>query len=319
MERTTGNRRGAFTLVELVVMIVVLAILSGVAIQRYFDHSTRAKDSAEQAVVGAVRDGIAHSMMSQAVGGSSTPPAKLDDVSAGATASAVNALFVNVLNPGVTQQWSKGADAYTYIGPSGQTYAYDPATGQFGSNVTPSVGPGGGGGAPSAPSVGLAVANTWTATTSAPLSANQYIAKGYSLSGNEIWLDDAAGFSEGARRVAITGQEIAAGQYTLDLETTLSNYWNQLNYWQVYAVQDGVNLSLSGNTLNWGTAPAGTKLLAQDYAPADKSNGTWQSYSNSFTVSNADAAKYSQIVVVMAGSKNAGQILGWRNVSLTKK
>lgn len=40
---SAGMKRTGFTLVELVAMIVVLAILAGVAIPKYIDYSTRAK------------------------------------------------------------------------------------------------------------------------------------------------------------------------------------------------------------------------------------------------------------------------------------
>jgi len=49
----------AFTLIELIAVIVVLAILSGVAIPRYFDYADRAKTSSLQGTLGAVRSGLA--------------------------------------------------------------------------------------------------------------------------------------------------------------------------------------------------------------------------------------------------------------------
>lgn len=317
--REVHMRRAAFTLVEVIVVIVVLAILSGVAVQTYFNHSDKAKESSEQAVIGAVRAGINQHMMNQAMLGTSTPPSNLDSVSSGTPATGASPLFINVLNPGITDGWTKGADAYTYVGPTGRSYGYDPATGQFGEGVTPTIPIGGGSGPGSGPGITLTSAPTWTASSGAPLTAGQFYANGYSLSNGEIWLDDAGGFSMGAQRLAMTGQAISAGEFTLNLDTSLTNYWNQLNYWQVYAVQDAAALNLSGGQVSWGSAPAGTKLLAQNYAPDTKSDGNWYSYSDTFTVSAADAANYSQIVVVMAGSKNAGQILGWRNVNLTKK
>ncbi len=50
----------AFTLVELIVVIVVLAILSGVAIPKYFDYAAKAKESSCKGTLGAVRSGIAN-------------------------------------------------------------------------------------------------------------------------------------------------------------------------------------------------------------------------------------------------------------------
>jgi len=57
---TSGRVRGAFTLIELIAVIVVLAILSGVAIPRYFDYADRAKTSSLQGALGAVRTGLAN-------------------------------------------------------------------------------------------------------------------------------------------------------------------------------------------------------------------------------------------------------------------
>jgi general secretion pathway protein G len=55
-------RRGvmarAFTLIELIAVIVVLAILSGIAIPKYFDYTNRAKESSCKATLGAVRSAV---------------------------------------------------------------------------------------------------------------------------------------------------------------------------------------------------------------------------------------------------------------------
>jgi prepilin-type N-terminal cleavage/methylation domain-containing protein len=57
----------AFTLVELIVVIVVLAILSGVAIPKYFDYAAKAKESACKGTLGAVRSAIANYYSNQLV------------------------------------------------------------------------------------------------------------------------------------------------------------------------------------------------------------------------------------------------------------
>lgn len=60
MTRLAVARKRAFTLVELIVVIVVLAILSGVAIPKYFDYVSSAKESATRGTLGAVRSAIAN-------------------------------------------------------------------------------------------------------------------------------------------------------------------------------------------------------------------------------------------------------------------
>lgn len=70
----TLRTRKAFTLVELIAVIVVLAILSAVAIPKYFDYSAKAKESAVKGTLGAVRSAIANFYANAAVNGSAAFP-----------------------------------------------------------------------------------------------------------------------------------------------------------------------------------------------------------------------------------------------------
>jgi MSHA pilin protein MshA len=73
MNRQPINRRG-FTLVELVAVIVVLAILSGIAVPKYLDYSARAKSAALQGALGGIRTGIAQYFADQSVSGTAAYP-----------------------------------------------------------------------------------------------------------------------------------------------------------------------------------------------------------------------------------------------------
>src|SRR5262245_24555364 len=64
----------AFTLIELIVVIVVLAILSGVAIPKYFDYAANAKQSATRGILGGVRSAIANFYANSAVQGTPAYP-----------------------------------------------------------------------------------------------------------------------------------------------------------------------------------------------------------------------------------------------------
>src|SRR5579862_6352154 len=68
------NRSRAFTLIELIVIIVVLAILSGVAIPKYIDYTANAKASSAKATIGAVRSAIANFYSSSAITGAAAFP-----------------------------------------------------------------------------------------------------------------------------------------------------------------------------------------------------------------------------------------------------
>ena len=60
IHRSVLGRRSAFTLIELIAVMVVLAVLAGVAIPRYFNYADQAKTSAVQGALGGIRTGIAN-------------------------------------------------------------------------------------------------------------------------------------------------------------------------------------------------------------------------------------------------------------------
>lgn len=55
IQTSASGARRAFTLIELIAVIVVLAILSGVALPRFFDYSAKAKEAACRNALGNVR------------------------------------------------------------------------------------------------------------------------------------------------------------------------------------------------------------------------------------------------------------------------
>jgi prepilin-type N-terminal cleavage/methylation domain-containing protein len=308
---------GGFTLIELIAAIIVLAMLAGVAVRRYFDHRQRALSSSESATVRAVRSGIQQYISDTAVRGWPQRPTRLDASPASSTDA--SDFFSVVLSEVTTSGWRKGVTVHTYIGPTGATYTYDPSTGAL--SLTEAA-PAGSGAMPAPTGIASYTnAGSWIAggAGSPALEPGVTVGSGYTLIDGVIELTDSStSFTEAARRTVIMGQSISAGSFTLNLDTRLTNYDNQLNYWQVYLVKPGTQLTLSGNALHWGTAPPGAKLVTRDYAPPEKSNGQWHTYSSTFTVSDADAAEYSQIVVMVAGSRFPGQTLSWQNVSITK-
>lgn len=79
----TRTRRNAFTLVELVAVMVVLAVLAGVAMPKYFNYADKAKTSALQGSLGGLRTGIANFFANATTVGTPAYPVMADWNTAG--------------------------------------------------------------------------------------------------------------------------------------------------------------------------------------------------------------------------------------------
>lgn len=111
--------RFAFTMIELVFVIVVLGILAAVAIPKFAATRTDAQISAGRATIAAVRSGIVSYRQKHLLQGNASYPADL------------GSNFANVLSY-PAKKWSGSGGTYTYkVGQNTCTFTYDSTTGKF--------------------------------------------------------------------------------------------------------------------------------------------------------------------------------------------
>ncbi|MDX2017957.1 MAG: prepilin-type N-terminal cleavage/methylation domain-containing protein [Planctomycetota bacterium] len=130
MKMNAVRRSKAFTLIELIAVIVVLALLSIVAIPKYLDYSANARASSTKAVLGNVRSAVANFYANSAVSGTATYPTLVQMQTVGTVMQ--EAIPANPYNNSATITAATWSTAQAVSGSAG--WNYDAAAGRFWAN-----------------------------------------------------------------------------------------------------------------------------------------------------------------------------------------
>ena len=125
--------RSAFTIIELIAVIIIVGILTTAAVPRMISFYEEAQEAAEQQVVGRVLVGInTYFIESVMTGRGHMYPETLDDALIGSHPSESNQFFDKVLEePAVSSgNWYKLGEK-SYRSPIGNRYIYVDSTGNF--------------------------------------------------------------------------------------------------------------------------------------------------------------------------------------------
>ena len=126
-------RQKAFTLIEVVIILVIVGLLATFVLVTYLNLLPQTYRATELNAVGAIRTGISlYGADSSSKNRTPRFPAALDSAADG-DVSPSSPFFTNVLSQTVRSNWSKSG--LSYLGPTGNIYTYDPVTGMFDANV----------------------------------------------------------------------------------------------------------------------------------------------------------------------------------------
>jgi prepilin-type N-terminal cleavage/methylation domain-containing protein len=127
--KPVNRSRAGFTLIELMAVVLILAILAGVALPKFFDYQTQAREASCKGTLGGVRAGIANYYANIAVTTGSVAYPTLAELTDGSTMQEALPENPYASSNDVQTATSAQAAARTVIGGGAGWAYYDGSTG----------------------------------------------------------------------------------------------------------------------------------------------------------------------------------------------
>lgn len=153
-------------------------------------------------------------------------------------------------------------------------------------------------------------ATTWTASAS---TTGKWYTSGFSTTSEAAVLTVTSGGASDERVLLQAIPIPAAATYQLQLRARFSRQ-SQAFFWHILLVTEGTTLGLTGNSIKKNMNLPGVKSVLMVQPPNSNANGNWVSYSNTFTISAADAAAYKYAVVALVASRDLTHVAQFDDV-----
>ncbi|MHC4127982.1 MAG: type II secretion system protein [Planctomycetota bacterium] len=128
MHRNSAVRKG-FTLIELMAVVLILAILAGVALPKFFNYQSQAREASCKGTLGGVRAGIANFYANEAISSGTAAYPTLAELTDGSTMQEALPENPYASNNDVGAATSAQAAVRTVVGGGAGWSYYDGSTG----------------------------------------------------------------------------------------------------------------------------------------------------------------------------------------------
>ena len=167
--------------------------------------------------------------------------------------------------------------------------------------------------------VTISSTNKWTAGSD---STGQWYGQNFSVAdGSAVLTETSHGNtrkvanSQNSIMIAFELSDDMIGSHSWSIDTLYNDYNTQYNYGQVYLLSDGQSVMLDKGI--WGKKTGGNSIISKEYPRAGTGDMAWNTFGDTFDISQCSVSKYDYIAFVFTGSKHVNQELHFDNFDTT--